>query len=279
MTIEIREVATFTVEQLQALRELEGRTIAADGGRLKLEWGTIEGGHVTPALLAYEAGELVGYLGRYVFGDSPELAGMVDPATRRRGIGSMLLDTMLTICAERGDRTVLLVVPRTSQDGRALALARGSFDHAEHALQIDGEPVGAHEFPELQMRAHWSEEFERVSELIEEGFGHPARKSNNPGYTKVIRLGDDIIGTIRLIPEETNGGGVAYIGGFVITAAHRGKGYGRDILRRSVLELRDGGTTPVGLDVLTDNDNALHLYTSVGFRPVATEDYYAIPVQ
>jgi ribosomal protein S18 acetylase RimI-like enzyme len=30
--------------------------------------------------------------------------------------------------------------------------------------------------------------------------------------------------------------------------------------------------------VAVENDRALRLYTSIGFVPVATEDYYALPV-
>jgi hypothetical protein len=32
------------------------------------------------------------------------------------------------------------------------------------------------------------------------------------------------------------------------------------------------------LDVAVDNDRALGLYTSLGFTPIASEDYYAVPV-
>ncbi|WP_342668315.1 hypothetical protein [Actinoplanes subtropicus] len=39
---------------------------------------------------------------------------------------------------------------------------------------------------------------------------------------------------------------------------------------------RDGGAGTVHLEVATDNDRALHLYTSLGFEPVITEDYYAV---
>ena len=38
-----------------------------------------------------------------------------------------------------------------------------------------------------------------------------------------------------------------------------------------------GGAASVHLEVATDNDHALNLYTSLGFQPVITEDYYALP--
>ncbi|HEY3736810.1 MAG TPA: GNAT family N-acetyltransferase [Jatrophihabitans sp.] len=288
MSIQIHGVTALDPAQLDAMRALEERTVAADGGRLKLEWGSIESGGVKVAVLAYEQDELVsssragssliGYVGRYQFGDgTPELAGMVDPAARRRGVGAMLLETMLAACAELGDANVLLVVPRASLDGSSLALARGVFDHSEHALSLTGGPGGAAPHPELELRPCIAGEFDRISELVEEGFGHPARPSNNPEFTHVVVKDGAIIGTIRLIPEGAHGPGVGYVGGFAITAEHRGKGYGRDILRRSVLDLRARGAESVGLEVATDNDNAVGLYASLGFRPVTTEDYYRLP--
>ena len=58
----------------------------------------------------------------------------------------------------------------------------------------------------------------------------------------------------------------------------RGRGVGREALERVCRELFDAGADRVGLEVEVANDRALGLYTSVGFEPVATEDYYALPL-
>jgi ribosomal protein S18 acetylase RimI-like enzyme len=34
----------------------------------------------------------------------------------------------------------------------------------------------------------------------------------------------------------------------------------------------------VHLEVAVDNDHALGLYTSLGFAPISTEDYYTLPL-
>jgi ribosomal protein S18 acetylase RimI-like enzyme len=41
--------------------------------------------------------------------------------------------------------------------------------------------------------------------------------------------------------------------------------------------LRGEGARHIKLEVEVENDRALHLYTSIGFEPVTTEDYYALP--
>ena len=119
--------------------------IEADGGRLKLEWGALRRrrGDRVEDLLWWEGDRLLGFLGIYGFGSSPELAGMVAPDARRRGIGTALLDSALRLCRERGDRRPLLIVPRSSVAGRRLALRRGGvLDHSEHALVLSGRPDG-----------------------------------------------------------------------------------------------------------------------------------------
>ena len=49
-------------------------------------------------------------------------------------------------------------------------------------------------------------------------------------------------------------------------------------LRRACEQLRAEGARRIGLEVAVENDRALSLYTSVGFAPVTTEDYFALPV-
>src|SRR5436190_2626485 len=119
---------------LAELAELGRRTVAADGGRLKLEWATLRArsGERVDDVRWRDGARLVGFLGLYAFGfPTVELAGRVEPADRRHGIGSALLDEALRLCAERAAQRVLLVVPRGSTGGHALARARGGvLDHS-----------------------------------------------------------------------------------------------------------------------------------------------------
>ena len=107
--------------------------VDVDRGRLKLEWDNLRrSGDRVEDLLWWEGERLLGFLGIYGFGDSPELAGMVAPDARRRGIGSALLDAAVLLCRERSGRQPLLVVPRQSIGGQRLALRRaGTLDHSE----------------------------------------------------------------------------------------------------------------------------------------------------
>ncbi|MGA2008926.1 MAG: GNAT family N-acetyltransferase [Solirubrobacteraceae bacterium] len=217
----------------------------------------------------------------YRFGLSLELAGMVAPDARRRGIGTALLAGAVPLYRGLGHRPVLLIVPRTSEAGRRLALRNGArFDHSEHALVLAGDPMrGPHE-PALGIRPATAADIPVVSHLLEVGFGGPApddlaeRPSSTHGSTSVVELDGSAIGTLSLTRE----GGDGRIHGFVIDPAWQGRGLGRDALRRGCEQLRADGARRVGLEVAVDNDRALALYTSIGFTPVTTEDYFALPV-
>jgi ribosomal protein S18 acetylase RimI-like enzyme len=276
--------AGLSERALDAIAELERAVIEADGGRLKLEWGALRGrpGERVEDLLWWEGERLLGFLGIYGFASIPELAGMVAPDARRRGIGSALLDAALPLCRERGDRPPLLIVPRHSTAGRRLALARGGvLDHSEHALVLTGDPVAddRHDVS-VSLRPAATTDLPLVAGLLEDGFGFSVpddfgeRLTTPRERTLVVELSGTPVGTLRVRRD----GDVAGIYGFVIEPGRRGRGIGRAALRRVCAQLRADGARRIGLEVDVQNDRALGLYTSVGFTSVATEDYYALPL-
>ncbi|MEU8615805.1 GNAT family N-acetyltransferase, partial [Actinoplanes sp. NPDC048791] len=85
---------------LSAIEDLERRVVAADGGRLKLEWNALRHryGQDVEDVLWWDGERLLGFLGLYAHSaPTVELAGMVDPAARRHGIGTALLDAALVL--------------------------------------------------------------------------------------------------------------------------------------------------------------------------------------
>jgi ribosomal protein S18 acetylase RimI-like enzyme len=267
---------------LDAIAELERRVIEVDGGRLKLEWERLRrrSGDRVEDLLWWDGDRLLGFLGIYGFDALPELAGMVAPDARRRGIGTALLDAAMPLCRERGDQRPLLIVPRPSLAGRRLALRRGGvLDHSEHALVLSGDPTGGPPGPAISLRRATVEDLPLISRLLELGFGGPApddlagRLDSRHEQTAIVELNGWAVGTLRF---RRDGDG-ARIYAFVIDPAWQGRGIGRAALRRACEQLRAEGAHRIGLEVDVENDRALTLYTSVGFAPVITEDYFALP--
>jgi ribosomal protein S18 acetylase RimI-like enzyme len=268
---------------LEAIAELEHRAVRHDGGRLKLEWSSLRRRPAVEIndLLWWEEGVLVGFLGVYVYGGAaPELAGMVDPQCRRRGIGAVLLQRALALTRERTSTQPLLVVPRSSEGGRVLALKfGGKLQHSEHALElVECQPAispRADSPCPVALRDATEADRKMLSALMLDGFGSSELDDERPLHndhtrTLMIMLGNEAVGTLRV----SLGGTRAGVYGFVIASEQRGHGFGGQAVRIACGNLFQAGATAVGLEVAVDNERALKLYTDLGFRPVTTEDYY-----
>jgi ribosomal protein S18 acetylase RimI-like enzyme len=279
MDLMLQLSAGLTDSIRRSIAELEARTVAADGGRLKLEWGTLNSrtGEQVDDLLWWDGDTLLGFLGLYAFGGAEvELAGMVDPAARRRGIATTMLTAAGPLLTERGRDHALLVCPRATDTGRLFAESLDAqLDHSEHALVQAKAPAGLSEDPATTVRLPTAGDETVVAKLLEQGFGHPA-----PALTSsfaqdgtqhwVVERDRRAVGYIRMTLDGSRGS----VYGFVIEEVLRGQGIGRDVLHRAGAELRRQGAQQIGLEVAVNNDRALGLYTSLGFERVATEDYF-----
>lgn len=262
---------------LSALADLERRVLAVDGGRLKLEWGTLRRrrGDEVSDLLWEQDGVVVGFAGRYAFGGPVEVTGMVDPAVRRRGVGTALLAE-----ARRRWGALLLVVPRPSVAGAALARTAGAtLHHSEHALVLSEPPPSGRSDPAVTLRPAQREDAEVLGRLLEGAFGQPvdggfADRLEGPERTLVVERSGVAVGTVRLSRDDPTTEGVY---GFAVDPAWQGRGIGRDVLRRLCVAALEDGAERVALEVESENDAALGLYTSLGFERVLTEDYWAVP--
>jgi ribosomal protein S18 acetylase RimI-like enzyme len=265
--------------ELEAVAELEARVLAADGGRLKLEWPWLRTrafGQVND-LVWREGGEVLGFAGLYAMphGTTVELTGMVTPAARRRGIGTALLDAVRQIASERSYGERLLIVPRNGAGGSEFARAHGgALHHSEHALLLHERPSGQAGADELSLRHATVDDIPELSRLLTAGFGDAPtdfERMLSEEWSKVLMVEhrDQLVGTLRVIDN-------AGIYGFVIDPEHQGRGLGREALRRTCEQMFEDGAESVHLEVEVDNDRALGLYTSLGFTLVATEDYYKL---
>ncbi|MPQ99864.1 GNAT family N-acetyltransferase [Modestobacter sp. I12A-02628] len=118
-----------------------------------------------------------------------------------------------------------------------------------------------------------------VARLLRLGFGYEVddlagRLADGSAPTLLVERDGAPVGTLRVTGDGADSG----VYGFVVDPACRGQGIGRDLLRRVCARLRADGARRVGLEVSVQNEQALGLCMSLGFRPVATEDHHALPV-
>jgi ribosomal protein S18 acetylase RimI-like enzyme len=277
----IEQVRGLSARHLEAVAGLEDRVVAADGGRLKLEWGVLRSrsGREVEDLLWWDGPRLVGFLGLYGFAPpAVEIAGMVDPLVRQRGVFSSLLDAAVPLCLARDYTTALLIVPRVSTAGRAFALHRGAtLQHSEHALVLSGAPCEGPKDTRVTLRNASAADAPELQRLLLRAFGRAGPDMSEllaePRSQTLIAVRDGVpVGTLRVDRD----GEIARIYGFAIDPPWQRQGIGRDVLRRACQTLFDEGLGQIGLEVSVDNDHALGLYTSLGFVRVATEDYFSL---
>jgi ribosomal protein S18 acetylase RimI-like enzyme len=278
----VEAYAGLSATDLAAVADLERRVVAADGGRLKLEWVVLRGRDPrrTEDFVWREEGRVVGYCGVYAFGGpETETTGMVDPDLRRRGIGTALLDAAVRAVVGMGAEQLLLVTPRSTPASRHFALARGGeLEHSEHVLVLGPTPP-APARTDVSVRDALPADEPALRRILAGAFGGSAADvtlyPDDPSQRQlVVEQDGDVVGCLRLSGDESTTG----VYGFAVEPALQGRGIGRAALATVCRSLRDAAMPEVTIEVEVDNDHALGLYTSLGFEPFATDDYYRIPL-
>lgn len=219
-------------------------------------------------------GRLVGYLELTHYGpEEVEATGMVHPRERRRGVFTALFRQAVREAARRGFGRMLLTVERCSENGQAFARKYSEgLEFTEHLLSlererfapVEGEVIVAELPPGDTAEA---EEVERRSfrDFVDKPL---ARRF-------VGRLGGRTVGKIDI--DVANG--EACLSGFAVLPEERGQGYGRQILSGAVARLLEEGRDRIVIEVETQNQRALGLYLSAGFRVETSYDYYLLSLR
>src|SRR5207247_5086363 len=119
---------------------------------------------------------------------------------------------------EQGYDRALLVVPRASAGGAALAQRRGGqLDHSEHAMVLTGEPAGAPVDPRLVLRPAEESDLPTVLRILEDAFDWTPpdladRIRKDRDQSVVIEYDGNLVGTARL----SRHGDVGAVHGFAI---------------------------------------------------------------
>ncbi|WP_395142791.1 GNAT family N-acetyltransferase [Armatimonas sp.] len=232
--------------------------------------------------LCYEDGQLVGIFQISSWSEQ-EIVGLVHPDCRRHGIGRALLESVRRECLRRGRKTFLLVSEAASPSGSAFAEALGGRrTHSEYRLLLNPEQVRpAPPRPQrLTVRRAFADDTETLVQLMAESFGSEIEKCRgkivawlaDPLQHFYIGMSDgNAIGIVRVNFWEK----FACLNSFGVLPALQGKGYGRQILAGVIQNLLTE-QWQILIEVESENDNALHLYLSSGFTPIATYHYYEV---
>ncbi len=254
---------------------------------LKLNWGCL---HRRPQneindFLYYENGQMVGFLPLFCFNSQEaEISGMVHPDYRRRGIFTALFNAAREECQHRSVPDILLIVEHISHAGQAFAKALDvRYDHSEYKMALEEVRLPSSFDEHLHFRRATTEDIQVLKHITAISFGMPDQEvnwyvsnmmDNSTRHYYVAALDDVYIGKIDVSFEAHE----AFIYGFGVLPEYRGRGYGRQILARTVQNIVAAGRHHITLEVMTENKNALSLYQSCGFRETGSYDYYRFDV-
>ncbi len=276
---------TWREDELAKARQLFELCDRFEGLSLKLDVDMLRSrkGRDVNDFLYYEDGRMVGLLALDEFGaEDKEMTGGVHPEYRRRGIFSKLLAAAKEEARSRGAERLILICERFSKSGQAFVAAIGAvYDFSEHRMVLtDFKERGGYQERIVLQKAR-AEDVEDLAVITAMSFGHSIEGSrrnileNMEGLHVQYylgKLGEETVGCLNLQEGEKEYG----IYGFAVLLPYRGRGFGRQMLEQVIKEVRAMSEKGVALEVETNNENAIGLYRSCGFRGKTTFGYYTI---
>jgi ribosomal protein S18 acetylase RimI-like enzyme len=280
-------------EELNTIKQLAETCNKHENIVLKLNWEMLRkrSGKETNDYLFYDSnGELIGFLGIYQFRSTEvEISGMVHPEHRRKGIFSEMVREVKQECIRRGIPKMIFICQHGSISGKsALESIGAAYSFSEHWMQLeepsyvvsDGKNV-----PNIVLRLADSRDNDAIVHLNMAGFDMTEadareylkkNKVTPTNQTFIAELQQEVgsllpVGKINVRHNV----GEAFIYGFSVMTDYRGRGYGRFILSETVAIIKThDDTASIALEVAVDNERALGLYESCGFRVSNANDYY-----
>ncbi len=278
----------LTEKELEDVYALQNICKREDNVNLKLELDYRRGLNktVTPGLkdidefLYYADGKLVAYLSISCFGGNiGEITGMTHPEWRRNGLFNRLYQLARNEYLHRNFNRVLLLADRSSESGAGFAKAIGaSYEFSEYRMSLpeispvnEGGPVTLRIAGSKDIREIRRQNSIYFDDIDDEGL-QPEDLELSDTTAYLVMQNDKILGKIEVDFYEAS----AYILGFGILPAYRGRGYGRAALQEALRLITERGIRKAELDVVCTNSSALHLYQSCGFREESVMDYYRL---
>ncbi|MBB2479403.1 GNAT family N-acetyltransferase [Bacillus sp. APMAM] len=268
-------------KQLGEIKQLQLACEQEEAIHLKLNWDMLElrNDQELTDFFHYENEKLVGFLGMYSFGNKVEVCGMVHPHYRCKGIFTRLLKEALAEVKKQEVEVVLLNAPANSYSAQCfLRTVPCQLSFSEYQMKWTEIDLGNEQ--QIVIRKSTDNDLETEIQLDVECFGFKEeearnhskriRKENTQSYY-IIEEDQQPVGKIRV--QHLNG--EAWIYGFAIFQKYQGKGIGSKALKRIIREQHALGY-PIFLEVETENENALKLYQSCGFKTVDGQDYYQL---
>jgi ribosomal protein S18 acetylase RimI-like enzyme len=252
---------------------------------LRLSWGMLQSrsGDMFEDFLYYQGGLLIGFLTLAGLGsDEAEVSGMVRPEYRRKGVFRALVEAAKEECRQNDTESLIFVCDTRSRSAKAFLESIGAkYEFSEQKMKLEQIVRTPSVDERLDLQEATVEDAATIADIIADDSGMNADffrqvVANGIQWKSrqyyVAKVNNETIGTINVDVIDRD----SYIYGFVIRPEHRGRGYGRQMLARTIENIVAERPQPVFLEVESDNTTALSLYCSFGFVITNTYDYYRL---
>jgi ribosomal protein S18 acetylase RimI-like enzyme len=231
----------------------------------------------------YDDGTLIGYIGICQFGgETLEVNGMVHPEYRRMGVFSRLFSLVKEEWDKRSSRDMYLLSDHKSLPGLEFIKRTGAYyDNSEYEMFLKGDPINSTDLNELRLRKATNKDVNEIARQNAIYFDVdpekvdlllPEEEANRGVDIYIAEFENAVIGKVHLEVSDGRGG----IYGLGVLPQYQNRGYGREILIKSVELLKAKQINEIMLQVAVKNKNALRLYKSCGFEVTSTMDYYRL---
>jgi len=236
------------------------------------------------AILYHEEGQLVGSLTIFTsWLGKAELTIIVHPKKRREGVGSTLLRKAKEECKRQGIERCLLICQESSKSGKAFVQStRCQYQFSEYRMKLDRSCSISLTGQAVRMYQASLEDRKLLASIAAKSFGD-LEDTHLQRYTEdipkeahrfyIAEVANQAIGSVGVVSF----GDRVWIVALGVIPEYRRRGYGRQMLNRLVQGLLEENHQEILIEVATENQNALTLYRSCGFKEQAEYGYYAVP--
>jgi ribosomal protein S18 acetylase RimI-like enzyme len=282
MTIE--NTAHLSLQQLQDLQELRRCCQLIDGSTPNLYLHILAKPRALPAsFFYYEQDQLLGFATAFFFYETTaEVALLVHPKARRRGIAKRLLQTLLPL-VQLQDYNKLLFSSPAGLHSDWLSKNKLIYQHTEYYMERTGNTPLPQQSSYLSFRKAQLTDLEQLC-LIDARAFHK-QDINRRRFEELLSVFSEEEYTLIVVLEHEQVVGKAHmrwqsdkvtLSDIAIIPERQGSGLGTALISYCINLALEKGCHCVNLDVETHNQRALALYTRLGFQTKNTLDYWSI---
>jgi ribosomal protein S18 acetylase RimI-like enzyme len=272
----------LTIRQLKEIKELQDICEKHENFSLKLNWDMLKSRDIESKtdFFTYQDERLTGFLALYPFGTKMEVCGMVHPEHRQQGIFTGLLKQAEKQLANASE--ILLNAPAESYAAKNLFKTLPcTYSFTEHQMKyFHSDILSEKEGVEIREALPGDAEICILLDVLcfslskeDATLFYEQTASDQEQALFIIEYNGVPAGKVRIQTD----GKESWIYGFAILPEFQRRGIGRSVLSRIIRQERKQGRD-IFLEVAAENNNALTLYTSCGFIPLESQDYYELKV-